>query len=383
MQDSVSPQQTATVARRPVLRRSLAGLAGAAALGVLSADPRPAEATPADAGAGVLVTPDPIKEAIPKSGLAVELVDLVRAPRSAASDARARLNFLYHAADYSGRLFVNDTRGLVYVIAPGANRVQVYLDLRPIRGQAFLGSHYLMGLRGFAFHPDHARPGRPGFGQFYTTHTERAQGVARFSGPYHPNHHDVVSEWQIDPANPNRILPQSRRELLRVAQWSVQHNTDQLMFDPHLQPGAPGYGIMLIGVGDGGNNPPHPDPYDQAQNPTLIPGKVLRIDPLPQADGAPYGIPPDNPFVGVAGVHPEIFALGLRHPQNFAYDIVGGGPLIMSDIGQHQVEEINLLYPGHNYGWPVREGTFVTDRLRQDDLYALPLTMRRGASPAA
>ena len=130
--------------------------------------------------------------------------------------------------------------------------------------------------------------------------------------------------------------------------------------------------MMLIGVGDGGNNPPHPDPYDQAQNPALIPGKVLRIDPLPQADGAPYGIPPDNPFVGVAGVHPEIFALGLRHPQNFAYDIVAGGPLILSDIGQHQIEEINLLYPGHNYGWPVREGTFVTDRLRQDDLYALP-----------
>jgi glucose/arabinose dehydrogenase len=144
------------------------------------------------------------------------------------------------------------------------------------------------------------------------------------------------------------------------------------MFDPHLQPGMPGYGMMLIGVGDGGNNPPHPDPYDQAQNPGLIPGKILRIDPLPQPDGAPYGIPADNPFVGRAGIHPEIFALGLRHPQNFSYDIATGGKLILSDIGQAQIEEINLLLPGANYGWPVREGTFVTDRLRQDDLYALP-----------
>jgi glucose/arabinose dehydrogenase len=302
----------------------------------------------------------------------VELVELVRAPRSAADDARARLNFLYHAGDYSGRLFTCDSRGLLYSLEPGVRKLRVALDLRRVRGPAFLGAFALMGLRGFAFHPDHWRPGRPGFGRLYTTHTERPQGVARFSGPYAAHHHDVVSEWLLDPADARRVLPGSRRELLRIAQWNLQHNTDQLMFDPHLQPGMPGYGMMLIGVGDGGNNPPHPDPYDQAQNPGLIPGKILRIDPLPQPDGAPYGIPADNPFVGRAGIHPEIFALGLRHPQNFSYDIATGGRPILADIGQHQIEEINLLLPGANYGWPVREGTFVTDRLRQDDLYALP-----------
>ncbi|MGD9512179.1 MAG: sorbosone dehydrogenase family protein, partial [Geminicoccaceae bacterium] len=299
-------------------------------------------------------------------------VDLVQAPRSATTDARARLNFLYHAGDYSGRLFTCDSRGLLYAIEPGTRRMRVALDLWQVRGDAFFGSFALMGLRGFAFHPDCARPGRPGFRRLYTSHTERPRGTAGFSGPYRPHHHDVVSEWLLDPADPGRVLPRSRRELLRIAQWGRQHNTDQLMFDPHLQPGMPGYGLMLVGVGDGGNNPPHPDPYDQAQNPGLIPGKVLRIDPLPQPGGAPYGIPPDNPFVGIPGAHPEIFALGLRHPQNFSYDIALGGALILADIGQHEIEEINLLLPGRNYGWPLREGTFVTDRLRQEDLYALP-----------
>ena len=360
------------IARRPLLETSLRGLAGLAVTGMLGALSHPAGAAPADPGAGPLVTPDPIKAGIPRSGLAVELVDLVRAPRSGPDDARARLNFLYHAGDYSGRLFSCDTRGLLYAIDPAARHMRVALDLRQACGRAFLGSYALMGLRGFVFHPDHARPGRPGFRRLYTTHTERPWSPARFIGPYRPHHHDVVTEWMTDPADPGRVLPHSRRELMRIAQWGRQHNTDQLMFDPHLQPGAPGYGMMLIGVGDGGNNPPHPDPYDQAQNPGLIPGKILRIDPLLQLNGTPYGIPADNPLVSRAGIHPEIWALGLRHPQNFSYDIAMGGPLIVADIGQHEIEEINLGLPGHNYGWPMREGIFVTDRLRQEDLYALP-----------
>ena len=76
-------------------------------------------------------------------------------------------------------------------------------------------------------------------------------------------------------------------------------------------------------------------------------------------DGAKgYGIPSDNPFVGDANVAPEIWAYGLRHPQHFSWD--ADGRMFIGDIGQNQIEEVNLGRAGANYGWRVREGTFAT-----------------------
>ena len=58
------------------------------------------------------------------------------------------------------------------------------------------------------------------------------------------------------------------------------------------------------------------------------------------------------------GRRSEIWAYGLRHPQQFSWD--GDGRLFIADIGDSQVEEINLGVAGGNYGWPLREGTFAT-----------------------
>jgi len=85
---------------------------------------------------------------------------------------------------------------------------------------------------------------------------------------------------------------------------------------------------------------------------------MLRIDPLGGSNGAAYGIPADNPFVGEAGVAPEIWAYGLRHPQHFSFG--PDGTLYINDIGQAQIEEVNIGVAGANYGWRVREGTFAT-----------------------
>jgi hypothetical protein len=358
--------------RRKVVEGAFVGMGGLATAQLFHAAIATVEAAPADPGAGPLVTPNPIKAIIQKSGIRVELVDFARAPQSSASAAYARINFLYYASDSSGRVFFCDTRGALYVINGNTRALRLFLDLRKARGGAWYGANHFMGFRSFAFHPDFARPGRPGYGKLYTVNTEKPVGVPRFNGPYPAHHHDVVAEWSIDPVNPMRINPSSRREVLRIAQFGFQHNTDQLMFNPHSQPDTPGYGMMFIGVGDGGNFSTHPDPYEQAQNLRLAPGKILRINPLLQRDGKPYAVPGDNPFVGRANALPEIWALGLRHPQNLTFDRGGAGTLLIADIGQNQIEEINIGRSGANYGWPVREGTFVTDRRRVQDLYALP-----------
>lgn len=81
-------------------------------------------------------------------------------------------------------------------------------------------------------------------------------------------------------------------------------------------------------------------------------GKVLRLEP----DG---GVPSDNPFVGVAGASPRVFALGFRNPFRFAIDPLSGR-LWLGDVGANVTnsqEELNLVTAGANCGWPNQEGT--------------------------
>ena len=80
--------------------------------------------------------------------------------------------------------------------------------------------------------------------------------------------------------------------------------------------------------------------------------------------GGEYGIPVDNPFVGFGGgEREEIFAYGLRNPWRASFDDGPGGTgrLFVADVGQGDVEEINLVESGGNYGWRIKEGTFDFD----------------------
>lgn len=84
---------------------------------------------------------------------------------------------------------------------------------------------------------------------------------------------------------------------------------------------------------------------DRAQRVDDLAGKVLRLT----RDGAPL---PDNPFVNRAGVRPEIFTLGHRNPQGLAVN-PWTGRLWLAEFGARGGDEVNLLRPGANYGWPI------------------------------
>ncbi len=202
--------------------------------------------------------------------------------------------------------------------------------------------------------------------------TSFAGGLLFTDPAYKTTSHGVVAEWSVKASNPRQVDPRSRRELFRVGMPKDDHHVDQLMFDPNAATTSPDYGKMFISIGDGGNYVTTPDPFNQAQNLKRALGKIFRIDPLRQNDGKPYGIPSDNPFVGRADVLPEIWAYGLRHPQNICFDRGPGGTFLIADIGQEHIEEINIGIKGANYGWPLREGTFVTDRANGRILYAPP-----------
>jgi glucose/arabinose dehydrogenase len=187
-------------------------------------------------------------------------------------------------------------------------------------------------------------------------------------------HHGVLAEWTVDVRNANRVDPVSRREVLRIAHPRRDHVMGLVAFNTNAREKDADYGMLYIGVGDGGNTViggKQVDAMRNAQDKSKPLGKILRINPLAAA-GRKYSVPQDNPFVRDPDALKEIWAIGLRNPQRFTWDTEGDGRMIIVDIGQANVEEINVGKAGANYGWGEREGTFVVDHDNQSRLLSLP-----------
>jgi uncharacterized repeat protein (TIGR03806 family) len=84
---------------------------------------------------------------------------------------------------------------------------------------------------------------------------------------------------------------------------------------------------------------------------------IMRLDVDQAADGKPYAIPPDNPFIEYPGARPEIWAFGFRNPWRMSFD-ARTDRLWVGDVGQDLWEMIWLVERGGNYGWSVQEGTY-------------------------
>lgn len=219
-------------------------------------------------------------------------------------------------------LFVVEKIGRVRVARGGELRAQPVIDLRQ---EVSTASE--QGLLGLAFHP---RFQENGYVYVNLTNSRGDTEIRRY--------------W-VDPQS-YRAAPESGRTLLTIPQPAANHNGGMLAFGPD--------GYLYIATGDGGRAG---DPWGNAQNLQSLLGKILRID----VDGGdPYAIPPDNPFVGVNGARPEIWAYGLRNPWRFSFDRVTGD-LYIADVGQNRWEEVNwqpaASSGGENYGWNALEGT--------------------------
>jgi len=185
------------------------------------------------------------------------------------------------------------------------------------------------GLLGLAFHPQFSSNGL--FYVDYVADNPRRSVISQFS----------VAEDDSSVGDEN-----SERVVLEILQPYSNHNGGQLAF------GLDGY--LYIGVGDGGGAG---DPSGNGQDRSVLLGKILRIDVDLASGGRNYGVPVDNPFVGNSlGYCEEIFAYGFRNPWRFSFDLAIG-ELWVGDVGQNQLEEIDLVEKGGNYGWNIMEGS--------------------------
>lgn len=229
------------------------------------------------------------------------------------------------------RLLVVEQAGRVRIADNGQLQPGLFLSLV---GQVSLTSE--QGLLDLVLHPDFAANGR-----CFATYTDPAWNL-------------ILAEFQADPQG--AVIPDSARRLLTIPKPFVQHNAGKLLFAPD--------GTLWMATGDGGNAF---DPFGNAQNLGSLLGKILRLD----VDSAPtegnppaYAIPADNPFVGQAGVRPEIYAYGLRNPFRMHMDPFSGD-LWIGDVGQNLIEELDRLPAGRsglNFGWVCKEGLLSTGK---------------------
>jgi len=326
-----------------------------------------------------------IRGPVTKSDLTAVLTEVVQIPNNHLG--RARLHVLCEAPDGSGRLFVNDTVGKVYTLPKNIPNpsLTTYLDVRN-------GTHAIarfkvdttqQGLLFFAFHPEFGNATSSFKGRFYTVHTETVSGSpaadlypvhangtykpprTNTNGTASPKSHCVIRQWTA--SNPAAAtFSGNSTDLLRFEWPYDDHDLGAILFNPAAtSPAHPDWNMLYIAVPDGGNNWPQmlTEPMKQAQLLNSAYGKILRIciDPSSasgnlSANGK-YRIPADNPFVPTPGARGEIWCLGVRNPTRISFDPAGTHALLIADIGQENLEEINLGVAGGNYGWSLREGT--------------------------
>ena len=299
---------------------------------------------------------NPIPGAIGLSSLVAGVELVTQFPPSGDMDEKSwaritKLDFEPH----SGSPFVLDLQGELYRLQH--NKPVLYMNMAKLRPKFILTPGLATGFVSFAFHPEFTRNGL-----LYTIHTESTgSGKADFS---YPDSIDVtmqcvLTEWKTN--NPGAdTFSGTSRELLRVDIVTESHAVQEITFNPLSKPGDKDYGMLFISIGDGGSV--------QVGYPFVLQGKdniwgtILRIDPLGKnsANGK-YGIPADNPFAQSQNTKApgEIYAYGFRNPHRITW--TKSGEMLAFNIGQANIESIYLVIPGHNYGWPTREGNFAFD----------------------
>lgn len=240
------------------------------------------------------------------------------------------------------RLFVTEKRGILRSVA--ANGTVNGTPVIDLAGETATEGE--RGMLSVAFHPQYAANRH-----FFVCYTKKNGDVE-------------VSRFTMNASDPDVADMSSRRIIITVPHDKhSNHNGGALQFGPD------GYLYMSVGDGGGGG-----DPDNNAQNIENLLGKILRLD---VNGGNPYATPTSNPFVGKPG-RDEIWSYGLRNPWRMSFDRQTGD-LFIADVGQNNVEEINVQPAGtggRNYGWRCYEGQreYNTAGCQSGGSYIMPVT---------
>jgi glucose/arabinose dehydrogenase len=225
-------------------------------------------------------------------------------------------------------LATEPTSGRILVVEQGGKVLSFPKDFRADKPEVFLEikGHETYSL---AFHPTY---GTNGF-VFVFSNGPTAGPVIK----------DRIWRYQVKRGSPTRCDPASAR---LVIEWeSNGHNGGDLAFAPD--------GYLYLTSGDGTSDS---DGNVTGQDLKDLASGIIRIDVDHPDPGKNYSVPKDNPFRGLQGARPELYAFGLRNPWRMSLDPATGN-LWVGDVGQDLWEMIHLVRRGANYGWSVYEGS--------------------------
>ncbi len=312
---------------------------------------------------------NPISEPIEVSNLVIDVKQFAKFPVSS-ENGKYPLTRITKLAPQpiTGQLFVNDLRGKLYKME--GNMPVVYMDFAKLMPNFIHQPGLASGLGSFAFHPDFLNNGL-----LYTTHSEKtgsAKADFAYADSIKVSLQWVLTEWKVD--NPaSGVFSGKPREMMRVNVVSVIHGVQEIVFNPMAKKGDADYGLLYIGIGDGGAAE---NGYAFLTNKEeQIWGKILRIDPAGRnSKNGKYGIPATNPYAKSTNKKAlkEIFASGFRNPHRIMW--TSKGDMLAANIGHANIESLYKIEAGKNYGWPIREGRFVihTDG-DMNKVYPLPV----------
>ena len=228
------------------------------------------------------------------------------------------------APNDTGRVFAVEQSGIVRIVKHNVLVARPFLDI----SSEVLNSGE-EGLLGMAFAPDYAASRT-----FYLCYVDNGSNL-------------LIRRFQVSAADPDSADALTESAVFSLALPTGVHHGGTILFGPD--------GKLYIGIGDGG---PQNDGRLTGQDNSDLFANVLR---LTVTSSGTYSVPADNPFVGVAGVKPEIWSYGLRNPWLISFDRQTGD-FYVPDVGQDKWEEINVapaptIGKGVNYGWSVFEGT--------------------------
>jgi len=291
---------------------------------------------------------------VKKSALKIEMEEIVQISKTKNSSPDLGIVTLRPHPSGEGTLFVGDQTGFIYRIQDG--KAETFLDVSTHIKDFQSGPGIATGVGSFDFHPDFLNNGL-----IYITHAETYRGQVpdfAISDSLKAEVQWVLSEWKMDNVR-DRVFRGTHRELLRLHAPTFAHGAQDLAFIQNLDKKDPDYGLLYLGYGDGGsNNIKRPELGHHLRS---FLGTILRIDPRGNnSKNKKYGVPADNPFVNESDPFTikEIYAYGFRNPHRLAWDPSNRNRMMVTDIGESNIEEINIIEKGGDYGWPNREGNF-------------------------
>ncbi|HTE30492.1 MAG TPA: PQQ-dependent sugar dehydrogenase, partial [Chryseolinea sp.] len=295
---------------------------------------------------------NPIPDPIAMSTLTADLKLVMQVPFSSEEQPKTRIIKLDYQPG-TDKLFLLDLRGKMYFL--NNDKPDVYFDMAKEKKDFIHKPGLATGFGSFAFHPDFASNGL-----FYTSHAEpphTKKADFNYNDSIKVTLQWVIDEWKTTDPKAFPFVGKGR-ELLRIDMVTGIHGMQELTFNRLAKPEDADYGLLYVGIGDGGaveNKFPF-----LAHNKQTLWGTIIRIDPAGRnSRNGQYGIPKKNPFAGntadsLAG---EIYAYGFRNPHRITW--LKSGKMMASNIGHGNIESFSIIEAGHDYGWPIREGTFV------------------------